>query len=36
MISVVNFFVILRLLFFAFVVAISDLVHNVGAMYGLP
>ena len=36
MISVVNFFVFLRLLFFCFVVAICDLVHTVEAMYGLP
>ena len=34
MISVVNLFVFLRLLFF--VVAICDLVHAVDAMYGLP
>ena len=36
MISVDNFFVFLRFLFFCFVVAICDLVHPVGATYGLP
>ena len=36
MISVANFFVFLRLLFFCFVVAICDLVHAVEAMYSLP
>ena len=36
MISVVNFFVFLRLLFFGFVVVICDLVHAVEAMYRLP
>ena len=36
MISVVNCFVFLRLLFFYFVVAICDLVHAAEAMYGLP
>ena len=36
MISVVNFFVLLRLLFFCFVVAICDLVHASEVMYGLP
>ena len=36
MISVVNFFVFLRLLFFCFYVAICDLVHDVEAMYGCP
>ena len=36
MISVVIFFVFLRLLFFCFVVAICDLVHAVEAMYCLP
>ena len=36
MISVVIFFVFLRLLFFCFVIAICDLVHAVEAMYGLP
>ena len=36
MISVVNVFVVLRLLLFCFVVAIYDLVHAVEAMFGLP
>ena len=36
MISVDNFFVFFRLLFFCFDVAICDLVHAVRAMYGLP
>ena len=36
MISVDNFFVFLRLLFFCFVVGICDLVHSVEATYGLP
>ena len=36
MISVDNFFVFLRFLFFCFVVAICDLVHAVKATYGLP
>ena len=36
MISVVNFFIFLRLLFFALLFAICDLVHTVEAMYGLP
>ena len=36
MISVVSFFVFLRLIIFCFVVAICDLVHAVKSMYGLP
>ena len=36
MISVDNFFVFFRSLFFCFVVAICDLVHAVEAMYDLP
>ena len=35
MISVDNFFVFLRLLFFCFVVAICDLVHNVETIFHL-
>ena len=35
MISVFNFFVVLILLLFGFVVAICDLVHAVEAMYGI-
>ena len=33
MISVVNFFVFLRLLFFCFVIAIYDLVHDVESIF---
>ena len=36
MISVVNFFVFLRFLFFCFVVAICDLVHDVETIFHLP
>ena len=35
MVLVVNFFEILKLLFFCFVVAMSDLVHNVEIIHGL-
>ena len=35
MVLVVNFFVFLKLLFFCFVVAIVDLVHNVEAIFPL-
>ena len=35
-ISVANFFIFLRLLFFCFAVAICDLLHTVEAMYGIP
>ena len=36
MISVVNFFVFFRLLFFALLLLLFDLVHAVEAMYDLP